>query len=97
MSNLERPYKILIGTAGVASTTADVANLAVGELAVVKADGNILAGGLSTAEYIQIVQGTADGPKFSDRIYGANVKSYKGSAFADAVEQKSFVGYNGGR
>tara|TARA_R100000951_G_scaffold110353_1_gene108300 strand:- start:828 stop:1880 length:1053 start_codon:yes stop_codon:yes gene_type:complete len=95
MSNLERPYKILIGTVGVAADTADVANLTVGEIAVVGPDGAILAGGLATAEYIQIVQGTVDGPKFSDRIYGANVKSYKGSAYDAAEEQVSMIGYNG--
>lgn len=95
MSNLERPYKILIGKDGIEADATGLANLEVGEIAVIGPDGSILAGGLSTAEYIQIVQGTNEGPKFSDRIFGASVKAYKGSSYAAAVEQVSMIGYNG--
>lgn len=95
MSNLERPYKILIGKDGVEADATGLADLEVGEIAVIEKDGTILAGDLSTTEYIQIVQGTVDGPKFSDKIYGANVKAYKGASFAAAVEQVSYIGYNG--
>jgi hypothetical protein len=95
MSNLERPYKILIGKDGIEANATGLANLEVGEIAVIEKDGTILAGALSTTEYIQIVQGTVDGPKFSDKIYGASVKAYKGASFAAAVEQISMIGYNG--
>lgn len=96
MSNLERPYKILIQkNATIEHNAATIADLEVGEIGVFKNDGAVLAGDLSTAEYIQIVQGTEDGPKFSDRIYGASVKGYKGSSYAAATEQETFIGSNG--
>jgi hypothetical protein len=96
MSNLERPYKILIQkNATIEHDATSPANLEEGEIMVIGADGNALAGALSTSEYIQIVQGTADGPKFSDKIFGANVKAFKGSSYAAAVEQETFIGSNG--
>jgi hypothetical protein len=96
MSNLERPYKILIQKNAVIEHDATKPELLeVGEIMVIGADGNVLAGALSDSEYIQIVQGTVDGPKFSDKIYGANVKAFKGAAYAPAEEQVSYIGYNG--
>jgi len=97
MSNLERPYKILIQKNGVEHDAASVSVLDDGEIAVVKQDGSILTAGdtISDSEFIYIVQGTADAPKFSAKIKGASVKKYTGSAAATAVEQISFIGSNG--
>lgn len=99
MSNLERPYNILIAKAGVTHDATDVASLAEGEIAIVGNDFNVVAAGetISDHEYIYIVQGTASGdaPKFSAKIKGASVKKYSGSSYAAPNEQVTFIGSNG--
>lgn len=98
MSNLERPYKILIGKGGVTHDATDMSDLAEGELAIVKQDGTLLGAGetIANSEFIYIAQGTATlgEPKFSDKIFGAQIKKYSGSSYAAANEQLSYVGYN---
>lgn len=100
MSNLERPYNILIAKAGVENTATGLGDLKEGEIILIKQDGTIYANAsdsFDTTEFIYVVQGTAAGeaPKYSAKIKGASIKSYVAASYAAAVEQVSFVGNNG--
>ena len=100
MSNLERPYNILIAKAGVENDATGLADLAEGEIILIKQDGTIYANAsdsFATTEFIYVVQGTAAGeaPKYSAKIKGASIKSYVAASYAAANEQVSFVGNNG--
>ena len=91
-------YKILIGTNIARTAALTVATLAVGEIAVVKNDMTIMAGGetIANSDYCYIVQGTIAAPKFSAKIQGLHVSKYSGTAYAAAVQQVSVVGAIGG-
>lgn len=100
MSNLERPYKILIQKNNVEHDLADLAtleNLKDGEITVVGVDGKVLTVGdtIADQEFIYIVQGTPEGPKFSAKIKGASVTKYTGASYVVADEQISYIGSNG--
>ena len=89
-------YKILIGTNIARTAALTVATLANGEVAVVKDDMTIMAGGdtISDSDYCYVVQGTAAAPKFSAKIQGLQVTKWEGQQYAAAVQQVSFVGYD---
>lgn len=89
-------YKILIGKSVARTAVPTVANLADGEIAIVKSDMTILTAGetISDSEYVYIAQGTAVGvaPRFSAKIQGAEVSKWNGTAYAAATQQQAQVG-----
>tara|TARA_R100000406_G_scaffold56402_1_gene38730 strand:- start:303 stop:1289 length:987 start_codon:yes stop_codon:yes gene_type:complete len=91
-------YKILVGK-NIAGGAANIAGLAIGEIAAVKPDMTFLAAGetIADAPYIYLVQGIdgAGKVRWSSKIQGANVHKYTGSQQAAAVQQITTVGYNG--
>lgn len=101
MSNIERPYKILIAKSGVTQDANELASLAEGELILLKQNGDRYdstdANKADGSEFIYVVQGTAAGeaPKYSAKIKKAGIKSVVASTGAAAVEQVSFIGNNG--
>jgi len=90
-------YKILIGK-NIARAATSVANLADGEVAVVKSDMTLMAAGetLANSDYCYVVQGTSAAPRFSAKIQGANVEKWNGTSYQAAVQQVSVVGAIGG-
>ena len=98
MSQLERNRIVLIGK-DVNITATNLGNLAEGELCVLKQDGTLLTAGetISDTPYITIVRGgaTTGDHYFSQKITGANVKRWKGSEYAAAVEQVTYIGSDG--
>jgi len=98
MSQLERNQKVLVSKDVTVDATS-LANLAEGELAVLKPDMTFLTAGetIADAPYIYIVQGTdtLGDPKFSQKITGKQVVNYSGSERAAAAEQVTYIGDNG--
>lgn len=100
MSNIERPYNILIAKAGVENSANGLADLKEGEIILIKQDGTIYekaTDSFATSEFIYVVQGTAAGeaPKYSAKIKGDKVTAVKAASHAAATEQVSFIGNNG--
>mgnify|MGYP003148578634 CR=1 FL=1 len=91
-------YKILVGK-NIAGGAANIAGLAIGEIAAVKPDMTFLLPGetIADAPYIYLVQGIdgAGKVRWSSKIQGANVHKWEGSQQAAAVQQVVTVGYNG--
>jgi type 1 fimbria pilin len=79
----------------------DGANIAAGDLVLVKADmtvvqTNAAAQALSKTEPVYIAMGTGAGEfRLSSPIYPKNVISFKGKAYAAPAEQVSYLGFNG--
>lgn len=91
-------YKILVGK-NIAGGAANIASLAIGEVAAVKPDMTLLSAGetIADAPYIYLVQGIdgAGKVRWSSKIQGANVEKYTGQAYTAATQQVVTVGYNG--
>ena len=90
MSQFERNQKVLVGkTVTVAATS--LADLADGELALIKPNGTLLTAGddVADAPSIYIVQGTATAgnPKYSQKITGKNITKFSGASYAAPVPQ----------
>lgn len=90
MSQFERNQKVLVSkTVTVDATT--LADLAEGELALIKPNGTLLTAGDDVADAPQffIVQGTstAGAPKFSQKITGKNITKFSGTSYAAPVQQ----------
>lgn len=95
----QKVYQILIGDgANSAAPITSVANIANGDIAVVKRDMTILTAGetISDSDVIYVAQGTANGPIFSAPILGASVSKYEGQSYATKSKQTVHVGYNRG-
>jgi|9_EtaG_2_1085328.scaffolds.fasta_scaffold00062_17 hypothetical protein len=90
-------YKILVGK-NVAGGAANIAGLAIGEIAAVKPDMTFLLPGetIADAPYIYLVQGIdgAGKVRWSSKIEGANVQKYTGQSYVGATQQAVAVGYN---
>jgi len=95
---LERNQKILVSKDVTADATG-LADLANGEIVAIKPDGSLLTAGetIADAPYIYLVQGTdvLGDPKFSQKIVGTSVVNWTGKEYAAAVQQVSYIGYNG--
>ena len=92
-------YKILIGKDVARTAALTVANIADGEIAVVKNDMTIMNAGdtIANSEYCYIVQGVFENgvrvaPRFSAKIQGAQVTKWGGTSFQAAVQQVTTVG-----
>ena len=91
MSINHRTLSVMIGNA--TSAPANKAAMVEGELFVVGPDMETAA--VATDDYFYVVQRTATGFKYSNKIQRLNVKKYQGHEYAGATEQVSYVGYDG--
>ena len=90
MSQFERNQTVLVSkTVTVDATT--LADLADGELALIKPNGTLLTAGddVADAPSIYIVQGTATAgnPKYSQKITGKNITKFSGVSYAAPVQE----------
>lgn len=91
MSINHRTLSVMIGNT--TSAPANKAAMVEGELFVVGPDMETAA--VATDDYFYVVQRTATGFKYSNKIQRLNVKKYQGHEYAAATEQVSYVGYDG--
>ena len=98
--SLHRVQNIVIGTGGAlpaGNLDANITNIASPKLAVTGEDNQTLTAGdtISDTEWIKLVQAKADGSlKFTQKISGKSITSYKAETYSAGSRQVVALGYN---